>query len=168
MSFQTAVLANFDQLNLFSSTNLTYINQHIHFNNCPTFEDKLVWLIQEKHIALFAKNPIEAWGGYRRTGYPILAVPPNANPRFNPNLIIPRRYLYPISERTANENNLNEAILRQGGHLLNVDFWVGIGFFKSKNLCVFAQRLQSKGGQLSYFFKTNIKSFILFLVLIFT
>ena len=121
--FKEAVVAHFEQLNFSNAIFDNYINQHIHFDNQSTFDEKLEWLIQQKHIAFFAQNSIESWLDYRRTGFPQLIVPPNINSSFNPSMIIPRRYLYPISERTANEMEVNQAINRQNGQLLDVDIW---------------------------------------------
>ena len=122
--FKKAVIAHFEQLGMKVSTQEDFIQNYIHFNNQNTFEEQLEWLIQQKHIALFAQNSIESWIDYRRTGYPNIAPPVNANSSFNPSLIIPRRYLYPISERTSNQIQFNEAIQRQGGHLLDVNIWM--------------------------------------------
>ena len=77
----------------------------------------------QKYIALYGQNPNETWVDYRRTGYPLLEVPENVTSSFNPSLVIPRRYLYPIGERTTNAENYEAAIQRQGGHLMDVDMW---------------------------------------------
>ena len=122
--FKKAVIAHFEQLEIKVSAHQDFIQNHIHFNNQNTFEGRLEWLIQQKHIALFAQNPIEAWIDYRRTTYPKLIPSTNANSSFNPSLIIPRRYLYPISERTSNQIQFDKAIQRQGGHLLDVNIWM--------------------------------------------
>ena len=121
--FQNAVIAHFEQMNIPSSEYGGFLNTYIHFNGLPNFEKKLEHLIQQKHLALYAQNPIEAWVDFRRTGFPNLSPPPGVNPSLNPSMVIPKRYLYPISERNSNEANLNEAIQRQGGHLLDVNIW---------------------------------------------
>ena len=122
--FQIAVRANLQQLNLPEETTNDFIANKIHFKQATDFTARLQFLIKQKHLALFGQNPIEAWVDYRRTGFPRLTVPSDANPSFNPSLIVPRRCLYPISERRTNEINLNEAISRQGGHLLDTDIWI--------------------------------------------
>ncbi|MEO0876391.1 MAG: SusD/RagB family nutrient-binding outer membrane lipoprotein, partial [Bacteroidota bacterium] len=81
-------------------------------------------IIQQKYIALYVQAAHETWNDYRRTGYPELMVPVNANTSFNPSLVIPKRYLYPLNERTANHAAYQEAIDRQGGHFLDVDTWI--------------------------------------------
>lgn len=85
--------------------------------------DKIQTIINEKWIALYGNAPLEAWVDYRRTGYPDLMPNPDAVPNVNPSGIIPRRFLYPISERQANLENYNAAIQAQGGHLLDDDIW---------------------------------------------
>lgn len=88
-----------------------------------TMEDKIKVVITEKYKSLYGNAPIEAWVDYRRTGYPELIPNPDAVPSLNPSGIIPRRFLYPISERITNEVNYEAAISGQGGHLLDDDLW---------------------------------------------
>jgi hypothetical protein len=62
---------------------------------------------------------------YRRTGYPVLPI----NPSTNMNTLtdrFPVRYLYPQKERTANLENLEEAIKRQypKGDDVNELMWI--------------------------------------------
>lgn len=85
--------------------------------------DKIQTIITEKWRALFGNAPFEAWVDYRRTGYPELTPNPDAVPSLNPSGVIPRRFLYPISERTTNNANYQQAIDSQGGHLLDDDLW---------------------------------------------
>lgn len=87
------------------------------------FSDQLQLIIEQKYIAMFSQSSIEAWIDYRRTGFPELSPSPNANESFNPSKIIPRRFLYPISERNTNNANLQEALDRQGVDFLDVDLW---------------------------------------------
>ena len=80
-------------------------------------------VITEKYKSLYGNAPVEAWVDYRRTGYPELTPNPDAVPSLNPSGIIPRRFLYPISERITNEVNYEAAISGQGGHLQDDDLW---------------------------------------------
>ena len=75
-------------------------------------------------MASFAQNPHEAWIDQRRTGFPQLEIPQNANSSLNPSLTIPKRVVYPIGERTTNYNHYQEAITRQGGHLMDITPWL--------------------------------------------
>ncbi|WP_136480174.1 SusD/RagB family nutrient-binding outer membrane lipoprotein [Cognatitamlana onchidii] len=85
--------------------------------------NKIETIIDEKYKALYGNAPIEAWVDYRRTGFPALVDNPDAQSSLNPSKIIPRRFLYPITERTTNKTNYDAAISAQGGHLLDVDMW---------------------------------------------
>ncbi len=88
-----------------------------------TLEADIEVIIVEKYKALYGNTPIEVWNDYKRTGYPALTPNANGSNGFNPSGVIPRRWLYPISERTANFASLEEAISRQGGHLLDNSTW---------------------------------------------
>ena len=85
--------------------------------------NKIETILNEKYKALYGNAPIEVWVDYRRTGYPDLLPSPDAQSSLNPSKIIPRRFLYPISERNTNKANYDAAISAQGGHLLDVDMW---------------------------------------------
>jgi len=77
-----------------------YIVEHAQLNS--DFEVNLEVLITQKYIALFTSP--EPWADFRRTGYPELV--PNSfgtNPA-NPNGEIPRRLIYPQSERLRNSS----------------------------------------------------------------
>ncbi len=80
-------------------------------------------IITEKYKSLYGANPIQIWNDYRRTNYPTLVPNPNGMNGNDPSGIIPRRFLYPQSERLSNTNSYNNAITNQGGHLLDVDTW---------------------------------------------
>lgn len=88
-----------------------------------TLEEKIETVINEKYKSLYGNAPVEAWVDFRRTGYPKLTPNPDALEDLNPTKIIPRRFLYPVSERTTNKENYDSAISSQGGHLLDVDLW---------------------------------------------
>jgi hypothetical protein len=88
-----------------------------------TMSNKIQTIITEKYKAFFGNSSIEAWTDYRRTGFPTLSPNPDAVGGVNPSRIIPRRLLYPISERLTNLENYNAAISAQGGQLLDVDLF---------------------------------------------
>ena len=67
-----------------------------------TFESDLETIITQKYIALFTTP--EPWTDYRRTGYPNLVPNEGGASAFNPNGEIPRRLIYPQSERLRNQN----------------------------------------------------------------
>lgn len=66
------------------------------------FELDLEILITQKYIALFTTP--EPWADFRRTGYPELVPNPSGTSPANPNGEIPRRLIYPQSERLRNSN----------------------------------------------------------------
>jgi hypothetical protein len=41
----------------------------------------------------------------------------------NPSGVIPRRWIYPIDERSSNTENMDAAIASQGGEKLDVALW---------------------------------------------
>lgn len=92
-------------------------------NLSGSMDDKVRTIITEKYKSLFGNAPVEAWTDYRRTGFPALTPDVDAVPSVNPSRIIPRRFLYPISERQTNNANYSAAISAQGGHLLDNDMW---------------------------------------------
>ena len=69
-----------------------------------TTEEKRKQIITQKYLASVG-YPIEVYNDYRRTGYPVLALP--ANPQGdNPN-VIPTRLVYPPNELARNPNAPN-------------------------------------------------------------
>lgn len=122
--FTKAIIASMEACGITS----TQYNPYLAFNgglaSSLTLEEKLKKVIEQKFISLYGQNPHEAWIDQRRTGYPALQVPSNANASLNPSLVIPKRVPYPISERTTNNTNYQDAINRQGGHLMDVSPWL--------------------------------------------
>jgi hypothetical protein len=89
-----------------------------------TENEKIETIIVEKYKSMYGNSSTEAWNDYRRTGFPALIASPDAVASVNPSLVVPRRFLYPISERQTNRQNYETAISNQGGHLLDKDIWV--------------------------------------------
>jgi hypothetical protein len=121
--YTLALIHHMEELGITSQQYNPYMASNAGFGGLTTFEERLERIITQKHIAFYGQNPNEAWVDYRRTGYPRLEVPENATSSFDPTLVIPRRFLYPISERTTNRENYEAAIQRQGGHLMDMDMW---------------------------------------------
>lgn len=88
-----------------------------------SMDNKIETIITEKYKSFYGNAPLEAWTDFRRTKFPTLTPNPNAVGGVNPSRVIPRRFLYPISERLTNSTNYNAAISAQGGHLLDNDMW---------------------------------------------
>lgn len=85
--------------------------------------DKHEVIINEAYTAYYGHAFHQTWANYRRTGYPNLTPSANGNNGLNPGGGIPQRYIYPISESETNADNLDAAISRQGGALMNVALW---------------------------------------------
>lgn len=65
------------------------------------------------YIATFC-DEYESFANWRRSGYPVLTAVDKDYPSCVTNGQIPRRFVYPVSEQTANTANFQEAIQRQG------------------------------------------------------
>lgn len=119
-ALQAAVEANMLYVGVSQADADTYVNA---LTLSGTEAEKIETIITEKWVSLYGNAPFESWVDYRRTGYPALTPNPDAVPNVNPSGVIPRRFLYPISERQANLANYEAAISAQGGHLLDDDIW---------------------------------------------
>lgn len=119
-ALKAAVLANMLYVGVDAADAATYVDA---LTLTGTESNKIETIINEKYKALYGNAPIEVWVDFRRTGFPALLPNPNAQSSLNPSKIIPRRFLYPITERTTNKANYDAAISAQGGHLLDVDMW---------------------------------------------
>ena len=111
-----------NNIDLVDST-LTFINTYSSLNGLNE-EQILEKIIDQAYVAYFGNNHLQSWTNFRRTGYPTIlsqAIEPN---EFNPTQIVPRRFMYPSSEIDNNSENLEEAIVRQGGNLLDTEMWM--------------------------------------------
>jgi hypothetical protein len=93
-------------------------------NLSGSMDEKIRLIIIEKYKALYGQNAVGVWNDYRRTGYPVIIPNPAGANGNNPSGIVPRRLLYPISERLGNPESFQQAVNAQGGHLLDDDIWV--------------------------------------------
>ena len=121
MALQEAVRSNMLYVGVSSADANAYVNT---LTLTGTTQEKLETIITEKYKSLYGNAPIESWNDYKRTGYPDLTPNPNAVTNVNPSKVIPRRFLYPLSERQTNLENYEAAISAQGGHLLDDNTWV--------------------------------------------
>ncbi|WP_291869153.1 SusD/RagB family nutrient-binding outer membrane lipoprotein [Maribacter sp.] len=80
-------------------------------------------IMLEKYKSMYGAAPMEIWNDYRRTGFPALTANAQGANGSNPSGIVPRRFLYPDSERLGNTEAYEAAISNQGGHLLDDDMW---------------------------------------------
>lgn len=79
-------------------------------------------IISEKYKALYPQNI--AWDDYRRTGFPDITPNADNNEGLNPGGDIPRRFIYPNSEKDLNAVNVEAAIQNQSSDLMNQTLWV--------------------------------------------
>ena len=112
------ITANMDQLGIDPADYAAYVTTY-----GATSGITLERIITEKWTALYAQGEFEVWTDYRRTGFPTLTPNPNGVNGANPSGVIPRRWIYPIDERSSNTDNMNAAISRQGGEKLDVAMW---------------------------------------------
>lgn len=115
-ALEEAVRANMSYLGIASTEIEDYIS------SLPTANIQTI--IIEKYKAMYGQSPIQVWNDYRRTGFPDIVPNENGANGNDPSGIVPRRLLYPISERLSNPDEYQAAIDAQGGHLLDDDIWV--------------------------------------------
>lgn len=120
-ALKEAIRANMELLGVPSSEIVSYLAS---VDLSGTMEDKIQTIIVEKYKALYGQAPLQVWNAYRRTGYPEITPNPNGAGGNNPSGIVPRRLLYPLSERLGNPESYQQAVDAQGGHLLDDDIWV--------------------------------------------
>lgn len=113
---EEAIRANMEYLAISSPEIDDYISG-INYNGIET-------IMEEKYKAMYGQAPLQVWNDYRRTGFPDLTPNPDGANGNNQSGIIPRRLLYPITERQSNPGPYQEAIDAQGGHLLDDEIWV--------------------------------------------
>lgn len=82
------------------------------------FDNQLSGIMLQKYIAQWFVG-LESWFEFRRTGYPILPV----NPQALNGGKMPVRLLYPTSTQLLNRKNYEEVINRIGGDDINVKCW---------------------------------------------
>ncbi|CAN5382928.1 SusD/RagB family nutrient-binding outer membrane lipoprotein [soil metagenome] len=83
----------------------------------------LTQILQQKYLAFFQNSGSEAYLNFRRTGVPTFLTGPGTG---NGGLI-PRRWLYPLAEKTNNSANYNSTVTTQFGttaESLNTDIWI--------------------------------------------
>lgn len=81
-------------------------------------------IMEQAYTAYYGYNFIQSWNNQRRTRIPnIVNTEIQAND-YNPSGSIPVRFLYPTSELELNTIEVEEAIARQNGALLDESIWV--------------------------------------------
>jgi hypothetical protein len=122
-SLENAIVANMDQMGIASADYAAYVADRGSFTGLSSDAERLERIMEEKYVALYAQGMVEIWTDYRRTGYPALTPNPDGVNGVNPSGVIPRRWIYPNDEKFSNTANVDAAIARQGGELLDDDMW---------------------------------------------
>ena len=118
--YNEGITASMEQWGVDAADIATYLAQPQVVLNTTSLATALPQIITQKWIALFTQG-FEAWSEWRRTGYPNLT--PAANAVTSP-VQIPRRVIYPQSEQSFNNSNLQAAITAQGGDNLEKRLWI--------------------------------------------
>lgn len=86
-------------------------------------EEVIQRIMEEAYVSFYGVAFIQTWTNYLRTGYPALTPKSNSAEGLNPSGVIPRRFLYPVSEVQTNRANVQAAKDRQNGALLDATTW---------------------------------------------
>jgi len=122
-SLEAGITASMDQMSIDPANYADYLAANSDVSGLGGFEDKLEKIMVEAYYAYYGYAFQQIWTNFRRTGYPELTPSPNAERGINPSGVVPRRFPYVESEFTTNEQNVNAAVGRQNGALLDVDVW---------------------------------------------
>ena len=123
LALQEAIIANMNQIGIAEADYAAYVAARANLQGLTSTEERLERIIEEKYVALYGQGMVEIWTDYRRTGYPALTPNPDGVNGVNPSGVIPRRWIYPNDEKFSNTANVDAAIARQGGELLDDDMW---------------------------------------------
>ncbi len=104
-ALRQAVQASMDEVESFLAIEIPDSQEQSLINTLVltgAFDSDLNLIMREKFSALFTQP--EVWTDWRRTGYPVLTPNANGNSASNPGGQIPRRLIYPQTERLLNPN----------------------------------------------------------------
>lgn len=113
--YDTGVKAHMDQMIQFDeSAEIPTADQDAYLASNPFNPASALEQINTQYWISSFLNGAEAWSNFRRSGFPDLApnTYPNADPVVAGGFI--RRFHYPAQEKSVNEENVAEAIARQG------------------------------------------------------
>ena len=85
-------------------------------------EEQLEMIMNQKIAGFYPVQTFEAWCEWRRTGYPRVQVGDDGDDLMG---VSPRRYMWPDSEQTLNEDSYQDALARIGGEdkMLVKNWW---------------------------------------------
>lgn len=114
VTLKDAIKASMSQMGVASADITSYISK--------ISDSSIKSIINEKYVGIYPSSV--SWDDYRRTGFPNITPSKKNSDGLNPGGKIPRRFIYPLSEKNFNKKSLSVAIQRQGGDLMNVVLWV--------------------------------------------
>src|SRR5690606_21615639 len=117
--YEAGIRAHMEQLGIVDAASAIDPADVDDYIDAHPYDGTLEQINTEYWIASFLNGP-EAFANFRRSGYPTLA--PNPYPGREIDGFI-RRLTYPRSEISVNEENVNEAIARQGPNKLDTRVW---------------------------------------------
>lgn len=123
-ALSSAMQASFMETSGLNQNAINYINSRSNLELLSQNQERHERIMDEAYKAYYGYGHHQTWNNYRRTGYPALSSTSSFAWDGNPSNIIPRRFPYPTSEFELNFENLNEAITRQNGVLLDDDLWL--------------------------------------------
>jgi hypothetical protein len=85
------------------------------------WNDTMERLMDQKWLAFYMNNTVEAWGEYKRTGLPALTPGPLASTITGGK--IPTRVFYPTLEQSVNADNYRTAASSIGGDIITARHW---------------------------------------------
>jgi hypothetical protein len=85
------------------------------------WNDTMERLMNQKWVAFYMNNTVEAWGEYKRTGLPALTPGPLASTITGGK--IPTRVFYPTLEQSVNAENYRTASGNIGGDNITAKHW---------------------------------------------
>lgn len=124
--YEKGVTAAMDMVSLFPggmSTSPSAITKYLTDNPfvSGTFDQNMQQIHNQYWVCHFFWDNIESFSNWRRTGYPVLI--PTNYPGNVTGGVIPRRLLYPESEKILNTENYNAAVQIQGPDLYTTRVW---------------------------------------------
>ncbi len=118
-----AITASMEQVELMPDDYMAYVTAQSDLSGLDK-NQQLERIISEAYLAYFGPGHMISWANYRRTGFPQLTPDPDGAHALNPSGGIPKRFRYPESEFEFNRENVDFAVHRQFGALLDVPLWV--------------------------------------------
>lgn len=109
--------------NLTSDSYLDFVDIQSSLEGLENQDEKLAHIISEAYFSYYGFAYQQTWNNYKRLGLPELVLDGTVS-EINPTGSLPQRYLYPEIELKLNTENVNEAMERQNGALLDEPLWI--------------------------------------------